>query len=137
MGALVLSEGPRYRGRRLGDLEVIDVTWSEWSAGHLRTRRARYPDDQDELDIEPEWASEAALDPERWLSVTKENDLRATGWSLHAHPATWSHRRGRVLRVVLKPIDIDDGYWSGVTAAPASREAAERYWRRRRSFGAA
>ena len=130
-----MAEEPHYRGYRLRDLEVVDVMWSEWSEGHLRTRRARYPDDQDELDIEPEWASEAALDPEGWLSLTKENDLRVTGWSPHAYPASWSYRQGRILRVVLKPIDIDDGFWKGVTAAPASREAAERYWRRRKSFG--
>jgi hypothetical protein len=113
------------------------VTWSDWATDHLHTRRARYPEDPDELDIEPEWASEAALDPEGWLSITRENDLRATGWSPHADPASWSSRQGRVLRVVLKPIDIEDGYWSGVTAAPASKAAAERYWRGRRSFGAA
>ena len=37
------------------------------------------------MDIEPEWATEAALEPYRRLSLTPENDLRATGWTLR-HP---------------------------------------------------
>jgi hypothetical protein len=132
-----LSDEPRYRGRPLGDLQVIEIGWPDWCAQHIQTRTSRYPDDPDELDIEPEWATEAALDPHGRLSLTKENDLRVTGWAEHAPAASWSQRTGRVLRVVLKPVDIDDGQWSGFTAAPASREKAEWYWRKRGSFGAA
>jgi hypothetical protein len=132
-----LPEEPLYRGRPLRDLEVIDIAWSEWSERHLRNRRERYPNDPDELDIEPEWATEAALDPYGRLSLTQQNDLRVTGWSEHAPSASWSNfRQGRVLRVTLKPVEMDEGYWSGVTAAPASKAAAEFYWRRRRGRSA-
>lgn len=132
-----LSEEPRYRGQRLGDLQIVDISWPDWCADHVRTRRTRYPEGQDELDIEPEWATEAALDPHRLLSISQENDLRVTGWSMYAPSAPWSQRQGRVLRVILKPVDIEDGHWSGFTAAPASQKASEHYWRKRGSFGSA
>ena len=135
-GALLAQE-LRYRGHRLRDLLVVDIEWSEWHEGHLMKRTIRYPDNPDELDIEPEWATEAALDDCRLLSVTQENDLRVTGWAQEVPSASWSQRPGRVLRVVLKPRDIDAGLWSGVTAMPASQAAADNYWRRRGSFGPA
>lgn len=131
-----MSDEPCYRGYRLSDLLIIEIGWSAWSIGHLRSRTQRYPDDADELDIEPEWATEAALDEFGLLSLTKESDLRVTGWTANAPPASWGQRPGRVLRVILKPNEIDEGSWNGVTAAPASRKAAEWYWRQRRSFGA-
>ena len=132
-----MSEEPRYRGYRLGDLEVTEIGWPGWCAEHIRTRRFRYADNPEEIDIEPEWATEAALDPFRRLSLTQENDLRVTGWTTHAPSASWSQRPGRILRVILKPIDMAEGHWSGFTAAPASQKAAEWYWRKRGSFGAA
>jgi hypothetical protein len=127
----------QYRGRRFEDLEVTDISWPDWCADHIMKRTTRYQDDPDELDIEPEWATEAALDPHRQLSLSQENDLRVTGWTAEAPKASWSQRPGRVLRVILKPIDIDAGHWSGFTAAPASQKAAEWYWRKQGSFGAA
>lgn len=132
-----LPEESHYRGHRLSDLQVDEVAWSERSADHIGTRTQRYLDHVDELDIEPEWASEAALDVYGQLGLTRENDLRVLGWSPHAPAASWSKRSGRVLRVVLKPVDIDLGSWTGVTAMPASENAASHYWRRRRSYGAA
>lgn len=115
---------------------IIEIDWPAWSSEHLRSRTRRYPDILDELDIEPEWATEAALDEFGLLSLTVENDLRVTGWTPHAPSAPWGQRPGRVLRVILKPQEIDEGSWSGVTAAPAGQKAAEWYWRKRGSFGA-
>ncbi len=132
-----MSEEPRYRGFPLDALRVTLINWPDWCAHHVRTRVERYPDNSEELNIEPEWATEAALDQHGRLSLTRENDLRVTGWSPNAPAAAWSQRRGRVLRVILKPIDITEGYWSGFTAAPASQKAAEWYWRKRASFGPA
>lgn len=84
----------QYRGRRFEDLEVTDISWPDWCADHIMTRTTRYQDDPDELDIEPEWATEAALDPYRQLSLTQENDLRVTGWAADAPQASWSQRPG-------------------------------------------
>lgn len=95
------------------------------------TRRARYPDDPDEVDLVAEWATQAATDPYAAYSLTRRDDFRVTGWSPDAPPAGWSRRAGRVLRVILRPVDLDAGHWTGVTAAPASQKAAEFYWRRR------
>lgn len=132
-----MPDESHYRGFRLNELYVIEVSWSEWSMHHLQTRTERHPDDPDEINIAPEWATEASLDPDGRLSLTRENDLRVTGWSPHAPAASWSQRTGRVLRVVLKPLEISEGRWSGFTAAPASQKAAEWYWRQRASFGPA
>ena len=79
-----MNEEPRYRGRALGDLQVNAIGWPDWCAHHVSTRTERHPDDDDELDIEPEWATEAALEPYRRLSLTAEKDMRATGWTAHA-----------------------------------------------------
>jgi hypothetical protein len=130
-----VGDEERYRGRALADLVIIDIEWSEWSARHLQSRTTRYPDNPDEMNLEPEWATEAALDPFGRLSVSKEQ-LRVLGLSPSAPPAADSTRRGRVLRVILKARDMDDGYWTGVTAMPASTAASQYYWRRRGSFGA-
>jgi hypothetical protein len=116
---------------------VTLINWPDWCVHHIRTRTDRYPDNPEELNIEPEWATEAALDQYARLSLTRENDVRVTGWSPNAPAAVWSERQGRVLRIILKPIDITDGYWSGFTAVPASQKAAEWYWRKRASFGPA
>lgn len=104
-----MPDESHYRGFRLNELYVIEVSWSEWSMHHLQTRTERHPDDPDEINIAPEWATEASLDPDGRLSLTRENDLRVTGWSPHAPAASWSQRTGRVLRVVLKPLEISEG----------------------------
>lgn len=120
-----------YRGRALRDLDVIEVHWPSAAVHHIATRRDRYPDDPDELDLQPEWATEAATDVYAAYSFTTRGDFRVTGWSPSAPRASWSRRSGRVLRVVLHPVDLDAGEWDGATAMPASQKAAEYYWRRR------
>ena len=113
------------------------MRWPPRSVRHIGTRRARYPDDADEVDLAPEWATQAAVDVFAAYSLTRSGGFRATGWSPDAPPASWSRRPGRVLRVVLDPDDLEAGEWRGVTAMPASQKAAEFYWRRRTGSGVA
>ena len=50
-----------YEGRPLDELPVNEVDWSH-RGDHIRTRTKRYPDRPEEFDVEPEWATEAALE---------------------------------------------------------------------------
>ncbi len=51
-----------YDGIAVPDLRINSVEWTRGQAGHIRTRSSRYAG---AFDIEPEWATEAALDPAR------------------------------------------------------------------------
>jgi hypothetical protein len=127
----------RYRGYRLDELLIVEIAWSDRATAHIQDRTRRYPDSDDELNIAPEWATEAALDPFGRLSLTESDDLRVLGWTPHAPAASWSKRHGRILRVVLWPVDIETGSWRGATAMPASENAANLYWDRRGDPGPA
>lgn len=89
------EEEETYDGILVSELRLDSVEWSAAQADHIRTRSRRYPG---ALDIEPEWATEAALDPmarigRDFASKTGEG-IRVTGWSAGA---------GRVLTVILLP----------------------------------
>jgi hypothetical protein len=53
-----------FDGIPVGELPIDEVAWSEERAKHIRTRTERKG--TVEINIEPLWASEAALDP-NWL----------------------------------------------------------------------
>src|SRR5262249_60424054 len=52
-----------FDGIPLSELPIDEVAWSEERAKHIRTRAERKG--PAEINIEPQWASEAALDPNR------------------------------------------------------------------------
>jgi hypothetical protein len=98
-----------YEGIAVPDLRIDSVEWTRGQAEHIRTRSCRYAR---AFDIEPEWATEAALDPARRFgmdpgSKTGEG-IRVVGRSAMA---------GRVLTVILVPEEHPPaGAWLGVTA---------------------
>ena len=55
--------GEKFDGIPVGELPIDEVVWSEERAKHIRTRTERKG--PVEINIEPLWASEAALDPNR------------------------------------------------------------------------
>ena len=55
--------GEEFDGIPLSELPIDEVAWSEERAKHIRTRAERKG--PAEINIEPQWASEAALDPNR------------------------------------------------------------------------
>ena len=59
--------GEEFDGIPVGELPIDEVVWSEERAKHIRTRTERKG--PVEINIEPLWASEAALDPNRWCAV--------------------------------------------------------------------
>jgi hypothetical protein len=102
-------EEETYDGIPVSELRIDSVEWTPEQAGHIRTRSRRYPG---ALDIEPEWATEAALDPSARIGLdpaTKTGEgIRVTGWSAGA---------GRVLTDVLLPEEHPPaGAWLGATS---------------------
>jgi hypothetical protein len=73
-----------YKGVRLEDLRIERVEWDDEASEHIRTRRARKG--PAETDIEPEWATEAALADIRLVAVAPSDSpdtasLRVVGYS--------------------------------------------------------
>ena len=88
-----------YRGIPLDHLEINQIEWSDADTDHIRTRSKRkHPK---EPDIEPEFATEAALDPLRRVG------LPSSGPSLEV--VGHSPSMDRVLKVWLLPIDLEAG----------------------------
>lgn len=115
-----------YRGVLLSDIEVNDVDWTGREE-HLRQRSVR-TGDLDELDVEPEWATEAATDPNRLARERDSGSLEVIGWSPSA-PGTVPGRKGRVLRVWVRPArdDVRSGHWIGGSACAAAPEVTRIY----------
>ena len=55
--------GEEFDGTPVGELPIDEVVWPEERAKHIRARAGRKG--PAEIDVEPLWASEAALDPNR------------------------------------------------------------------------
>lgn len=106
---MFVEEEEAYDGIPVSELRIDSVEWSPEQTDHIRTRSARYPD---ALDIEPEWATEAALDPRARIGLDPSSKtgegMRVTGRSIGA---------GRVLTVVLLPAaHPPTGSWLGATS---------------------
>jgi hypothetical protein len=98
-----------YDGILVSELRIDPVDWSPEQSAHIRTRSARYAG---AFDIEPEWATEAALDPRARIGLNPSSKtgegIRVTGWSTGA---------GRVLTVILLPTaHPPTGTWLGATS---------------------
>ena len=115
-----------YEGVPLAELRVETVRWTRAAAEHIRTRRARYPDRVSEFDVEPEWATEAALDPDRLVATTGGASIEVIGRSGSAPPRT-PNEKGRVLKVWLVPEDMDEGAWLGASACAANGKERRAY----------
>jgi hypothetical protein len=104
-----VEEEEAYDGIPVSELRIDSVEWSPEQTDHIRTRSARY---LDAFDIEPEWATEAALDPRARIGLDPSSKtgegIRVTGRSIGA---------GRVLTVVLLPAaHPPTGSWLGATS---------------------
>ena len=102
-------------------LRIDSVEWIDERAEHVRTRTKRYG--PGEFDIEPEWATEAALDPGRLAGPAASGEaLQVVGFSTAC---------GRVLKVWLYPKDLEAGEWYGASACEAN-ETNKRMYRERK-----
>ncbi|MDP8928577.1 MAG: hypothetical protein M3O70_08400 [Actinomycetota bacterium] len=110
--------------RPLEDLTIESVDWTH-RAEHIRTRSERYG--RSELDVEPEWATEAALEPNRLIDRASERSIVVIGLSLSA-PPRHPQDEGRLLKVWLVPKDLDLGDWWGASACEANASDRRQYW---------
>lgn len=104
-----MAEEETYDGIAIPDLRVDSVTWTAEQAEHVRMRSSRYPG---AVNLEPEWATEAVMDPKRRFGLDPASKtgegIRVVGRSATA---------AQVLTVILVPEEHPPtGAWLGVTA---------------------
>jgi hypothetical protein len=104
-----VAEEETYDGIAIPDLRVDSVTWTAGQAEHVRTRSSRY---RGAVNLEPEWATEAVMDPKRRFGLAQRaRQARESGSS--AGP----RRPPRCWTVILIPEGHPPtGAWLGVTA---------------------
>lgn len=104
-----MAEEETYDGIAIPDLVVDSVTWTAGQAEHVRTRSSRYPG---AVNLEPEWATEAVMDPKRRFGLDPASKT-GEGIRVVGRSAT----SGQVLTVILIPEEHPPmGAWLGVTA---------------------
>jgi hypothetical protein len=109
-----------YDGIAVPDLRIDSVEWTTEQAEHIRTRSSRYAG---AFDIEPEWATEAALNPSRRFGLDSGSK---TGEGIRV--VGRSQATGRVLTVILIPEEHPpEGGWLGVTAWVANGRDLREY----------
>jgi hypothetical protein len=115
-----------YQGVLLSEIQVDYVDWTE-REDHIRFRSTRMGN-PDEMDIEPEWATEAATDPDRLARERDSGSLEVVGLSPNA-PGSIPGKKGRVLRVWIRPIDgeVRSRQWVGQSACAAAPEIVQIY----------
>lgn len=115
-----------FEGIPYAELRIDSVDWFH-RAEHIRTRSQRYG--LDEFDVEPEWATEAALDPRRLIGPgTSQTSVQVVGWSASA-PGREAGVGGRVLKVWLVPKDHPptSGSWWGASACDGNSNDRKAY----------
>ncbi|MGH8902012.1 MAG: hypothetical protein ACRDYA_10090 [Egibacteraceae bacterium] len=112
-----------YQGIPLTELRIEAVDWTH-RAEHIRHRSRRHG--PDEFDVEPEWATEAALDARRLVAVTEGRSIVVLGRSVSARPRD-CHEEGRILKVWLVPADLETGLWWGASACDANARDRKLY----------
>lgn len=118
--------GEGYEGIPLEELRIDDIDWTH-RAEHIRTRSERSAGR--ELDIEPEWATESAMDPRRFIRrAVGRRAIKVVGWSSLA--ADLEAPRGRLLKVWLVPKALSAGEWWGASACEANDSDRRAYERR-------
>jgi hypothetical protein len=109
-----------YDGIPVSELRIDSVEWLPDQARHIRTRSGRYAG---ALDLDPGWATQAALDPKARIGLDPASKtgegIRVTGWSDGA---------GRVLTGILLPADHPPtGAWFGATCWTATGRDLREY----------
>jgi hypothetical protein len=111
--------GEELDGIPVGELPIDEVVWSEERAKHIRTRTERKG--AAEINIEPLWASEAALDPNRLVRRgSGRESVEVLGYSPSAR---------QVLLVWIYTTEHPPGgVWHGGSAVLAGRRLRAAYW---------
>jgi hypothetical protein len=113
------AEPTEYDGILYGELPINEVDWTH-RADYIRTRSIRKG--RPEFDVEPEWATQAALDPQRRVGdggSESGETIRVVGRSVLAQA---------VLTVLLLPKEHPPiGDWWGVNAWKANERERREY----------
>ena len=120
-----MHEEDTYEGIPLAKLPINEVDWTH-RGEHIRTRTKRYPDRPDEFDVEPEWATEAALDLHSVRGTTGGISVEVIGLSPSATPRE-AGDAGRILKIWLVPKDLEVGSWWGTSACDANAQDRDSY----------
>jgi hypothetical protein len=109
-----------FDGIPVEELEIEEVDWTH-RGDYIRTRSARKG--HIEFDVEPEWATEAATDPQRLVAIDPASrsgqTIRVVGWSSAAD---------HLLTVIMLPKQQPpDGRWWGVNAWASNRRDEREY----------
>ncbi len=109
---------PTFEGIPYGDLPRESVDWTH-RGEHIRTRSHRKG--PREFDVDPVWATEAALDPRALIGPgSSASSVEVIGYSSSA-PAREGTGTGRILKVWLVPKDRPpSGAWWGASACDAN-----------------
>ncbi len=121
-----MTDGEAYEGVPLEELLINDIDWT-YRGEYIRTRSKRKG--PNEFDVQPEWATEAALDPKRLISTTGGKSIEVIGLSGSAPPRI-AGEQGRVLKVWIVPRDSSDlsiGSWWGASACDGNKNDRTRY----------
>lgn len=116
---------PTFEGIPYADLPRESVDWTH-RGDYIRTRSQRKG--PNEFDVEPEWATEAALDPDALVGPgSSTTSVEVIGFSPSA-PAPDGQTLGRVLKVWLVPkTHPPDGDWWGASACLANDQDVAAY----------
>lgn len=112
-----------YAGIPLTRLRIEAVDWT-YRGEHIRTRSKRKG--PKEFDVEPEWATEAALDPDRIFRTTGGMSIEVIGLSPSAPPRR-EGETGRLLKVSIVPKRLEEGEWWRASASEANETDRRRY----------
>jgi len=126
----MVSDETHYDGIPHEDLPIDAIEWTEARIEHVRSRSQRYG--AREFDVEPEWATEAALDVDRLIApdLPRCTAVKVIGQSPSAPPRV-AGEPGRILKVWLVPKSHPPvGDWWGVSACEANSGDRRRYRRR-------
>lgn len=117
-----------YDGIPYEELPIDSVDWEKRGADYIRHRSIRKGSSR-EFNVEPEWATEAALDEHRWASDSGSK----TGESRKV--VGYSPAAGRLLTVILVPKDHPPaGDWWGASAW-AAKSVDQREYEKYKSEG--
>ena len=90
-----------YRGVPTSSLRIEAIEWTDERVDHIRNRTKRLG--SGEIDIEPEWATEAAMDVYRLAGPANSGgSLQVVGFSQSCEA---------ILKVWLYPKDLEAGTW--------------------------
>jgi hypothetical protein len=115
---------PEYEGIPIRKVRIEAIEWPPEAEDHIRNRAQR-KGRPNEFNVEPVWATEAALEFSRIVDIAGES-IVVVGRSWSAPPREKGDS-GRILKVFLRPKDLEQGIWEGRTACDASDSDRRQY----------